>query len=414
MQAQTRTIGLYQPYPHTFGGAQSIVIKLARSLPSHGYRPIVISPEEGSFTHLLKKEGVEHFVSDPGPRWHLYGRGNNSLSYLASPARVAQLVRYWFRLRAELKRHGISLLHCNDYRAVMLAAPAARLARIPAIWHMHGFIPSPVANLVAAHLVQRTVPVSRGMLDYLSLPHWAFGRCVVINNGMAPPFRSPQGNEGEWSVGSDSASSQTPPLGDGLSSPDPPIVLAAGALHPRKGYETLIHAFSHVIATFPQAECWIAGREFNDGAYANNLRQEVRRLRLENHVKFLGHADHLSSLMRRCQLLAIPSRVEAFGMVAVEAMLAGKPVVACRTGGLPEIIEHRQTGFLVDPEDAQSMGQAIIEILSNHSLAREMGDAGKDRALNKFTLKQMSEAFAAFYDTLLQPSSPRCPLQTSA
>src|SRR5205814_645608 len=113
-------IGLYQPYPHTFGGLQAIVLKLAKNLPAFGYEPIILCPEEGKFTQALRSENLPYMIFDPGSRWHVYGRGDNGLSYFLSLRRVLELVRYWRRLSRGLRNSGIALLHCNDYRGVML------------------------------------------------------------------------------------------------------------------------------------------------------------------------------------------------------------------------------------------------------------------------------------------------------
>jgi len=375
-------IGLYQPYPHTFGGLQAVVLKLARALPDFGFEPIIVSPEEGKFTEAIRSENLPCMISDPGPEWHVYGRGANSFSYLLSPRRIWRLLRYWHELGRDLRYNQIALLHCNDYRGVMLAAPAARLAGIPVIWHMHGFVPSRVANLVASALVHWTVPVSRGMLDYLRVPRWLFGKCEVIYNGLEATQANDLGSRIAW---------------DGS-----PVVLAIGTLHRRKGFETLIRAFHDVAAKMPQAECWILGEEFGDGSYARDLRNLVEALGLNGNVKFLGHSSDVPRYLSRCSLLAIPSRVEAFGMVALEAMLAGKPVVACRTGGLQEIVVHRQTGSLVEAGDEKEMGRAILSILNDQVLAQRMGLAARARVLEHFTAAKMAASFAAFYSNLLR------------
>jgi glycosyltransferase involved in cell wall biosynthesis len=376
-------IGLYQPYPHTFGGMQTVVIKLAKTLPDFGYDPIIISPEEGEFTARLRCANLEYIVNDPGAEWHVYGRGARSFSYLFSPGRLFKLLRYWHQLSRSLRQQRIALLHCNDYRGVMLGAPAARLAGIPVIWHMHGFVPSRIANLVASALVERTVPVSRGMIEYLKWPHWLFGKYDVIHNGIEVDFATPTGEN-------ELAPSQ-----------NPPVVLALGRLHPCKGYETLIRAFKQVAAKIPAAECWIVGKEFGDGAYARQLRALAGRLDLDRKVKFHGYAADVRAYVAGCRVLAVPSHTETFGMAAVEAMLAGKPVVACRTGGLQEIVVDQQTGSLVQPGDEQEMASAIIGILNNRTLARKMGQAGRDRVLEHFTLQKMAASFADSYSMLL-------------
>ena len=100
-------IGLYQPYPHTFGGLQAVVLKLAKGLPEFGYEPIIISPEEGKFAQMIRSEDLPCLISDPGPAWHVYGRGANSFSYLLSPARILALFRYWLQFSRDLRQNSI-------------------------------------------------------------------------------------------------------------------------------------------------------------------------------------------------------------------------------------------------------------------------------------------------------------------
>lgn len=372
-----KLIALYQPYPHGLDGLQRVVIDLAQKLPSYGFETLIIVPQEGVFTQALAKAKLAYLVSDPGELWNTYGRGGNGLSYAGSPRRLFALANYWRRLAGDLRKARISLMHCNDYRGVMLAAPAARLAGVPVIWHMHGFIPSRWANVIAAALVDWTVPVSRGMLDYLKIPLRLLGRCRVIYNGV------------------DGGGMQTAETGK------IPLVLAVGVLHPRKGYENLIQAFTEVRKAIPDAECWIIGGEFGEGSYAESLRALARQTGLEKAVRFIGFTSDVPQYMARCRLLAIASHVEAFGMVAIEAMAAAKPVVAARTGGLADIILDGETGFLVEPGNTKLMGERIIEVLRNADRADQMGRAGRRRVLEEFSTGKMIEQFANLYGGLL-------------
>ena len=381
----TRRIGLFQPYPHTSGGLQRVVTDLANNLPTHGIEPIVITTEAGKFTAAMSDANLPHFVSDPGPAWHLYGRGANSLGYVFSPRRLTALAGYWVELARELREREISLLHCNDYRGVMLAAPAARLAGIPAIWHMHSFVGSRLANLAAAALVNCMVPVSHGMLGYVKLPRRLLGEIQVIHNGVHAE---------------DSVSESMPP--------DSPLVLAVGRLHPVKGFETLIRAFAGVAAEFPTARCRIVGGEFGDGAYAKQLREVARQSGVENLIEFAGYSEDVAAHMQRCTLLAVPSRVEAFGMVALEAMAAGKPVVAARTGGLQDIVADGETGLLFESENVEAMRHSIASVLRDPARGEAMGCAARARLQSEFTLDQTVRSFAALYRRLLEPAKSIC------
>lgn len=379
--AHRRRIALFQPYPHTLGGLQLIVLQLARGLPSIGCEAVLLVPEPGKFAERAREERLEIIVIDPGPAWRVYGRGARSLSYALSPWRITGLLRYWLRLGRELHAAGIDLLHCNDYRAVLLAAPAARLAGIPVLWHMHGFIPSRAANAICAALAHWIVPVSAGMLAYLPGSRRWFRKSTVIHNGLEL-----------------AAAEATAPDLAGTQ----PVVLAVGTLHPRKGYETLLHAFQHVAKAVPDAECWIVGGEFGDASYGAKLRALAASLGVAERVKFHGSSDRVAAFMERSTVLAVPSRVEAFGMVALEAMRARRPVVACRTGGLQEIVADGETGLLVGPSDGAAMASALTQLLRDPATAKRMGDAGRARLEREFPIGKMLESFAQLYTAMIK------------
>jgi glycosyltransferase involved in cell wall biosynthesis len=177
--------------------------------------------------------------------------------------------------------------------------------------------------------------------------------------------------------------------------------LAIGQIHPRKNFELLLRAFQLVLDDLPRAECWILGPEFEDGAYGRFLRKLAHDLGLEAKVRFLGESTAVQQFIQQCSLLAVPSRVEPFGLVAIEAMLAERPVVACRVGGLRDIIADGETGSLVPVDDAPAMARAMLTVLKNPKLAHRMGTSGRRRALECFTLERMTTAFAEFYASFL-------------
>ncbi len=380
MNTRPEKIALYQPYPHTMGGLQAVVLQLGRGLRAQGWNPLIICPEEGAFAGVAREADLPVLVIDPGAAWHVYGRGDRTASYLFSPRRAWQLVRYWIKLGRELRRRGVTLLHCNDYRAVMLAAPAARLAGIPVVWHMHGFVPSRLVNFTAAMLVTRVAAVSRGMLGYFRVPAFFQRKFCVIHNGLET----------------------LPELAPAVDA-QKLVVLAVGTLHPRKGYETLIRAFAKISVQFRAAECHLIGGEFGDGSYARILRWLAQSEGVADRVHFRGYSANAAVEMMRCAILVIPSKVEAFGMVAIEAMAAGKPVVATRTGGLQDIVEHGKTGFLVEEDDADDMGRRLAELLSDPARRESMGAAGRERVRGYFMAGTMISDFIELYRSVLRP-----------
>jgi glycosyltransferase involved in cell wall biosynthesis len=96
-------------------------------------------------------------------------------------------------------------------------------------------------------------------------------------------------------------------------------------------------------------------------------------------------------------------------MAAVEAMAVQKAVVACRTGGLQDVVVHGETGFLVEPGNSGEMAAAIIKLLKNPALAGRMGRAGEQRVQEQFTLEKMTAAFAELYGSLLSNADAKAP-----
>jgi glycosyltransferase involved in cell wall biosynthesis len=373
-------IGLYQPYPHGLGGTQHVVLNLAAHLPAHGYHPVIICPEEGVFTETARAQSIDVLISSPGNTWNIYGRGARALSYI-SPKRLASLPRSWGRLYADLRKNAITLVHFNGLRDMLLAAPAARLAGLPTLWHVHGLTALPWLEALAARLVQQIVLVSHGMIEYWDLPSWAIPRHRVVHNGLRLCAEHPRTSA--------SARRNTD-------------IVAVGVLHPRKGYETLLHAIKDVSRTIPNIRCKIVGGEWGDGSYGRHLRELSRHLGVEQNVTFMGHQHDVQAIMAESSVMAIPSRQETFGMVAVEAMIAGKPIVACKTGGLAEIVVQGETGFLVPPERSDLMAAALVTILQNPKLQEQMQSRGQQRAITCFSADRMAAAFAAIYTEMLQ------------
>src|SRR5207244_8567887 len=112
----------------------------------------------------------------------------------------------------------------------------------------------------------------------------------------------------------------------------------------------------------------------------------MTELGLLNCIEFLGSVppEKVAHLIDEATLVVMPSRLEGFGLVALEAALMARPVVAARVGGLPEVVLHEQTGLLVAANDSQALAQAIVRLLEYPNIARQMGRAARDWARQKF------------------------------
>src|SRR5262249_42583718 len=153
----------------------------------------------------------------------------------------------------------------------------------------------------------------------------------------------------------------------------------------------------------PSARLVIAG----DGPERAKLQQQVIQLRLANSVEFVGSVPPatVAHLIAQATLVVVPSRVEGFGLVALEAALMARPVVATRVGGLPEVVVHGQTGLLVEDDDNRALAVAIALLLDQPDTAKQMGRAACDRARQEFDWERHVSAYDTLYRKLGRTTS---------
>jgi glycosyltransferase involved in cell wall biosynthesis len=149
-------------------------------------------------------------------------------------------------------------------------------------------------------------------------------------------------------------------------------ILYVGRLHAAKGLMHLINAMGILNRMREYAHLYLAG----SGPEEEALRAQVRRMGLEERVHFIGHVDHpnVIRLMKAASLFVLPSLQEAFGIVLIEAMSQGLPIVASNVQGIPSVIQDQVNGYLVPPGDERLLAERICRLLDNETLAREMGE----------------------------------------
>ncbi len=353
-----------------WGGAQHYVHQLARAARG-AYDVTVLCGPGGLLVERLRTEGIR-VVEIPGFRRNLH------------PVRDAQA---FLQLAHFLRGERVDLLHANSTKAGLLARMAAPAARVPVVvFTAHGWAftegrPPWVQRFLAktesfgARLATRIICVSEYDRDLaVRFGVASRGRMTVIRNGVDPdPF-----------------------LRDYKATGTRPTIVMIGRLVPPKDPLCLVDA----VRRLPEARLVFLG----DGPLRTRIEAAARRGGVDARVSLLGSRPDVAAVLRTCDIFALPSRWEGLPFAVIEAMMAGLPVVATRVGGLPELVEHGVTGFLVPAGDAGALEEALRALVTDETLRRRMGAAGRQRALREFTADRMVRETLALYASLIQRS----------
>jgi glycosyltransferase involved in cell wall biosynthesis len=177
------------------------------------------------------------------------------------------------------------------------------------------------------------------------------------------------------------------------------IVLTPARLDPHKGHAVLLSA----AAELPDATFAFAG----DGPSRASLQDQAVRLGVADRVRFLGYRDDVQDLLATCDLVVLPSLCEGFSLAIVEAMAAGKPIIATNSGGTPEIVRHGDNGLLVPAGEPSNLAAAIRALLADPARARELAEAARVQARREFSAGRMVERVEAVYTDALARSPHR-------
>ncbi len=379
----------YVDHAEDLGGAEKSLLELTGRLDRDRFSPLLLHTRGAKW---MRREECGHLeripVFSPGGllarrRGSMGGLLGNVRDLFASAQPVYRIVR-------SLKRHEADLVHTNSLKAHLLGGMAARMARLPLIWHMRDLLEENeglgIVRQAAATCRPRVIAVSEVVARQFDGLHVSVD---VVPNGI-PLERFTPGDpleelQAEWGI-----------------EPGEQVVMCLGRLTPWKGHRTLLQAFSQVAEKRPEARLLIVGEvAFWADEYGEELHALADRLGLDGRIIWAGFRTDVSELLRLAEVLVLPSRNEPFGRVLIEAMATAKPVVATNSGGAPEIVVPEETGLLVPPEEAEALAEALLRLLGDGELRRKLGAAGMERARVHFDVRRVVEQVQGVYGEML-------------
>jgi glycosyltransferase involved in cell wall biosynthesis len=294
------------------------------------------------------------------------------------PVAFARLAGYLARLRPMILH--THLVHADAYG--LLAGTAARVPlRFSTKHGFNEFREAPyfgLADRAFASLAHVHIAISRGLARYLEdVEGFDVESFEIVHYGIDP--------DGEPAPYTDTV----------------PRLLCVGRLIPIKGHLVLLRAFAEARRQLPDLELEIAG----SGPLEPALKALVRELGVTDAVRFLGQVSPIQAAIERAAVIVVPSMGEGFGMVALEAMERSRPVIAAAIGGLGELVRDGETGLLIPAGEAEPLRDAIVRIAGDLDLARQMGAAGRRRALSRFLQVFCTERTELLYEGALERAS---------
>ncbi len=257
------------------------------------------------------------------------------------------------RVAALARRSGVRLLHATGVKGTLVARVAARLVGARTLLHVHDLNDPGVALSVVQRLLAQPTDAAVCVSEAV--------RELAVSRYRVPPERVRVARNGiplEMLRGAGAAARHRV-LGELGIEPGRPVLAVIGRMHPVKGHRALIAMLPEIVRSCPRALLLVIG----DGPERAACERLAQSLGVSEHVRFLGRRGDVPRLLAAIDLVLMPSRSEGLGLAAIEAVAAGRPVIAFAAGGLPEVVRDGVNGRLVPPGDCQAFGGAVIETL---------------------------------------------------
>lgn len=305
------------------------------------------------------------------------------------------------RLVSFLKRQKIDILHIHSPHTGILGRIAAHFSRVKAVIYTE-HMPlerqnrlARLGNLVTYPLNDATIAVSDAVLSsVLKRQMIKHGQYMTIYNGVdLETFNIPK------------VSVEAFKTNLGITTNDK-VVGNVGNLLAGKGHRYLLEAARLVLNDFSGVSFVIVGKEESQESL-NRLLQLAERLKIREKVIFTGFRQDVAQLMATFDVFVLPSLWEGFGIVLLEAMAMGKPVIGTKVGGIPEIIEDGANGFLVEPRNPRQLAEKILALLCDESMRDRMGQNGRQIVHERFSIQRTVRATEQVYISALNGINSR-------
>lgn len=379
---------LYVNHTGNMSGAEKVLIEILRGLDSGRYEPVVICPSQGGLAAEVSQLGVEQHPL-PVVSARFAWRPDRLLRSIVSIFTAVRGLRKKIRILAP------DLIHANSVRAGIVATLAATGTGKPVIWHVHDTLPahpgsSVIRLLVLSSRKTQLIAVSQAASKRFcgSLP--LAKKVQTMHNGVdLSKFPVKQAGDSAFreSIGV---------FGQDF------LVCAVGQICARKGLLELIDALGQIRKRAPHLHLAIVGKVVfrHEAEYLKALHAAAAAAGVEDRVHFTGELQNVSPVLQAADLLVLNSRDEPFGLVLIEAMASGTPVLATRVGGIPEIITDSVNGWLVETGDTAGLASKLLELSRHREQLLRIAYRAYCTTVRNFSIERFQQNLSEYYSAL--------------
>jgi glycosyltransferase involved in cell wall biosynthesis len=356
-------------------GSGKIIFQVLRLYRKEGLNPIVLLTNSGPLQAILEQDGFSVYVQNLGILRRKYVNPAGLLNRLSKSLKA-------YRFLTELhQKYQFELVYSNTL-AVIVGAYWAKRHQIPHIWHIHEILPGPgpLVKMLASLLDQSTlnpIAVSQAVANHWQ-PLFKKSKVEVIHNGI--PYGAFLENYPFAKID--------------LGLPENNFLIGMiGRINPGKGQLFFLELADLLSKKHPNSHFVLVGDPFlGYEPILEEIKKEIRDKCLETRVSYLGFRAEIPKVMAALDVFVLPSILpDSFPTVILEAMAAGKPVVATRSGGASEMVLEGETGFLIPIGNVEKGVESLEKLIENERLRLKFGQAGRKRVLSEYSLEAFEE-----------------------
>ncbi len=351
------------------GGAETIVLELCKKLSERSFYPVVGLLKDGWLNQELSRHGIETVIIKN--------------KYSCDPFCLWQLVKI-------IRMRKIDIIHSHEFMMNVYGTVASILTNKPIINTIHGknYYWEKWRRILAyrfmGHFATKVVAVSEDLKNFVA------DRTGINRDKISVIYNGIDLNKYNIKNSCDILKIKKELMLNNV------VIGSVGNIYPVKGYLYLIQAASKVIKRIPDITFLIIGKKT---PYFDELKRIVDNLGINGHINFLGFRNDVQDLLALFDLYVSPSLSEGLSLSILQAMAAGKPVIATDVGGNQEIIRHGETGILISPQNSEMLADSILMLLENKTLANKLGMAARKVVKEKFSINCMIDNYIKLYES---------------